>query len=402
MPVMEFVQTLNGAIAEHLQHQRLLFCDSTNIRFGKNNVMDIVPVPDGPAQALLETDRDQYMELQVGKLLENSLNRKVAKELLRLKCGTSSTLAALPFHDLTMDDPLVNPSLKTRMPTSSREDRIEPMGNHAVNLRQLSGGRRSSCRVLAVTSGKGGRRQDEHQHESGAVPGGLQETRAVARCGHLTGQSRPGNERPQQIQHLARPQRIQASGGTSFSPAPRGLRIICGASGLDQLADISEHEQHRLLEHLSGLQDDTDVILVDTAAGIASSVVSFCMAADQVLVVTTPEAAAMTDAYGMIKVLVRKGYPGPISVVVNMAHSIAEGKRTYQRLADVAGRFLQADLYYAGRCSRMNGSVGPFGPVRPSSWPIPNRRSPPRLPPWPLGWEGSSGARTDRTVFSSA
>ena len=110
MPVMEFVQTLNGAIAEHLQHQRLLFCDSTNIRFGKNNVMDIVPVPDGPAQALLETDRDQYMELQVGKLLENSLNRKVAKELLRLKCGTSSTLAALPFHDLTMDDPLVNPS----------------------------------------------------------------------------------------------------------------------------------------------------------------------------------------------------------------------------------------------------------------------------------------------------
>ena len=60
------------------------------------------------------------------------------------------------------------------------------------------------------------------------------------------------------------------------------------------------------------------------------------------------EASAMTDAYGMIKVLVRKGNPGPISVVVNMAHSVAEGKRTYQRLADVTGRFLQAKLYYAG------------------------------------------------------
>ena len=57
----------------------------------------------------------------------------------------------------------------------------------------------------------------------------------------------------------------------------------------------------------------------------------------------------MTDAYGMVKVLgPKQGYTGPISVVVNMAQSISEGKRTYQRLADVASRFLQAKLYYAG------------------------------------------------------
>ena len=67
--------------------------------------------------------------------------------------------------------------------------------------------------------------------------------------------------------------------------------------------------QHRLLGHLAALQNDTDLILIDTAAGISSSVVSFCLAADHVLVVTTPEATAMTDAYGMIKVLVRKGFP---------------------------------------------------------------------------------------------
>ncbi|UCD51478.1 MAG: hypothetical protein JSW27_02380 [Phycisphaerales bacterium] len=95
MPVPEFVPILNGAIAEHLQHQRLLFCDSENIRFGKNTVMDITPVPDPPAQALLQDNRDEYIELQIGKLLENSLNRKVAKELLRLKGGLSSTLAEL-------------------------------------------------------------------------------------------------------------------------------------------------------------------------------------------------------------------------------------------------------------------------------------------------------------------
>jgi flagellar biosynthesis protein FlhG len=90
------------------------------------------------------------------------------------------------------------------------------------------------------------------------------------------------------------------------------------------------------------------MILIDTAAGISGSVVSFCLAADHVLVVTTPDPTAMTDAYGMIKVLVRKQYAGPISVVVNMARDAAEGKRTYQRLADVSKRFLQTDLYYAG------------------------------------------------------
>jgi len=103
LPVLEFAGILNGAIAEHLQHQRLLFCDTENVRFGQKNIMGLTPVPDDAAEALLQTDRDQYMELQVGKLLENSLNRKVAKELLRLKCGNSSALVGLPIDDVNWD-----------------------------------------------------------------------------------------------------------------------------------------------------------------------------------------------------------------------------------------------------------------------------------------------------------
>jgi len=221
------------------------------------------------------------------------------------------------------------------------------MGNHAINLRQVSGGRRSSCRVLAVTSGKGGVGKTNISTNL-ALCMAASKKRVLL----LDADISLGNldlvmniRSKYNISHvLSGYKRLEEV----IQAGPEGLRIICGASGLDQLADISEFEQHRLLEHLAGLQDETDVILVDTAAGIASSVVSFCLAADQVLVVTTPEAAAITDAYGMIKVLVRKGYRGPISVVVNMAQSIAEGKRTYQRLADVAGRFLQANLYYAG------------------------------------------------------
>ena len=105
MPVLEFVQALDGAIAEHLQRQRLLFCDTENIKFGKNSAMRVTPVLDASAKTLLEKNRDEYVECQVGKLLENSLNRKVAKELLRLKCGAASDLASLPGNKTAMDGP---------------------------------------------------------------------------------------------------------------------------------------------------------------------------------------------------------------------------------------------------------------------------------------------------------
>ena len=87
MPVREFADALNRAVAEHLQHHRLLFRDTPNVKFGPNNTMQVWPVADPQAHALLGTNRDEYTELQISKLLENCLNRRVAQELLRQKCG---------------------------------------------------------------------------------------------------------------------------------------------------------------------------------------------------------------------------------------------------------------------------------------------------------------------------
>ena len=129
---------------------------------------------------------------------------------------------------------------------------------------------------------------------------------------------------------------------------PEGIGMICGASGLEELADINEFQRRRLLKELSKLQNDNDVIIIDTAAGISRSVVGFCLSANNVLVVTTPEATAMTDAYAMIKVLVGNRFTGHISLIVNMAQSIPEGKKTYQKIANVAGRFLNTHVYNAG------------------------------------------------------
>jgi len=220
------------------------------------------------------------------------------------------------------------------------------MGHQAADL-YLSGSRRVSARVLAVTSGKGGVGKTNIAANL-AICLAASDRRILLMDADVSLANLDlvmGIRNRYNISHVVRGDRTMAE---VIQTGPGGLRIICGASGLDRLADMTECEQHRLLGHLSALQHETDTIVVDTAAGISSGVVGFCLAADHVLVVTTPEATAMADAYGMFKVLVRKGYQGPISIVVNMARNIAEGKRAHQQIANVARRFLGRDLYYAG------------------------------------------------------
>jgi len=109
LPVHEFAELLNEAVAEHLRNHRLLFRDTASIRFGPNNTMQIQPEPDAYAHALLRMNRDEYMELQVNKLLENSLNRKVAEELLREKCGTCPSVVDWSVNEAVAENkPLGN------------------------------------------------------------------------------------------------------------------------------------------------------------------------------------------------------------------------------------------------------------------------------------------------------
>lgn len=88
MPVGEFAQAMNEAVAEHLTRQRLLFRDTNNITFGPRGRMHVSPVVDEHAKSLLQTSHDEYLEHQIAKLMENSLNRAVAEDLLKIKAET--------------------------------------------------------------------------------------------------------------------------------------------------------------------------------------------------------------------------------------------------------------------------------------------------------------------------
>jgi flagellar basal body rod protein FlgB len=85
MPVDEFSKLLQLALGEYARTRRLLFIDGQNVRFGSNGQFSAFPVIDYKAKQLLDSNRDEYLQLQVDKLLENSLNQRIAAELLKNK-----------------------------------------------------------------------------------------------------------------------------------------------------------------------------------------------------------------------------------------------------------------------------------------------------------------------------
>jgi flagellar biosynthesis protein FlhG len=130
--------------------------------------------------------------------------------------------------------------------------------------------------------------------------------------------------------------------------APGGFKLIGGASGLARMADLTDYDRQRLVTALAELEARTDIILIDTGAGISPNVLSFTRCADHVLVVTTPEPTAITDAYAVIKVISRDAPDRPMSLLVNQVRVHGEGRVVYERIAKVAKQFLQVNVLDAG------------------------------------------------------
>ena len=129
---------------------------------------------------------------------------------------------------------------------------------------------------------------------------------------------------------------------------PAGIKIIPAASGVQAMARLSPAEHTGLINAFSEISTTPDVLLIDTAAGISDSVISFTCAAQEILVVACDEPASITNAYALIKVLNREHRLQRFHVLANMAHTAEEGRRLYEKLARATSRFLDVTLQFVG------------------------------------------------------
>jgi flagellar biosynthesis protein FlhG len=130
--------------------------------------------------------------------------------------------------------------------------------------------------------------------------------------------------------------------------APQGFRVVPAASGIARLASLSEAEHVGLVRAFSGLDDGTEVMIVDTPAGIAPGVLQLAQAAQHVLVVVCDEPASITDAYALVKVLSRSHGVARFQILANMVRERGGGQALFQNLSRVTSRFLDVTLEFAG------------------------------------------------------
>ena len=129
---------------------------------------------------------------------------------------------------------------------------------------------------------------------------------------------------------------------------PLGIKFISGGSGIYDLSNLSDSQIQYFLHQVGQFDNWADIILIDTGAGLNRMVLNFVLAADEVIVVTTPEPTAVADAYAVIKAYAAKGGQSPVRLIVNRVRELAEGEGVLNKLAKVSQRFLGLSISHLG------------------------------------------------------
>lgn len=129
-----------------------------------------------------------------------------------------------------------------------------------------------------------------------------------------------------------------------LSEGPKNTRFISGGSGVEELVSLEKPQLIKFVENISLLDKIADFVLIDTGAGLSENVMSFVMAADEILLVTTPEPTSITDAYALVKMVSNRDRTKKIKVIVNRAENINEAVDISNKLMLVADKFLNIRL----------------------------------------------------------
>jgi len=138
---------------------------------------------------------------------------------------------------------------------------------------------------------------------------------------------------------------------------PGGIRFLSGGAGVSKLINISRKRLQNFLLEMAQFESTTDYLIFDTGAGVDARVMTFLKAADEIVLVVTPDPASVADAYATIKVLLRSKKDARIQVLMNQVESERQAEAVYRKLNDIAGHFLDAHLDY-GKYVRQDPEIG--------------------------------------------
>src|SRR5580704_2412321 len=220
---------------------------------------------------------------------------------------------------------LTMPATSDELPPM-RDDRLD--GTQAERLRELNSSR--PVKVIAVTGGKGG---------VGKTTVSTNLAVSIAAAGR-------------DVMLVDADLGLVIGGQCRLEDAivtgPHGLQIVPAASGMRHMASLSAAEHAGIIRAFSDLYHRVEVLVVDTAAGLSDSVLTFSRAAHHVLVVVCDEPASITDAYALIKVLSREHGVQRFQILANQTRRSGEGPALYDKISRVCDRFLNVTLEFAG------------------------------------------------------
>ncbi|MEO2281095.1 MinD/ParA family protein [Pseudoalteromonas pernae] len=272
---------------------------------------------------------------------------------------------------------------------------INTVHDQASGLRRMNQNNNQGVKVIAVTGGKGGVGKTNVSLNL-AIAMGQQGKRVLvldadlglANCDVMLGLRVEKN-----LSHVL-------SGECDLRDilvtGPAGIRIAPATSGSQSMVELSSAEHAGLIRAFSELDNDFDVLIVDTAAGISDMVLSFSRASQDVVVVVCDEPTSITDAYALIKILSREHGVYKFKIVANMVRSLREGQDLFAKLSKVTDRFLDVALELVAtipydenmrKSTRRQKAVVDLFPNSPASvslkslaskavkWPVPNQPS---------------------------
>lgn len=216
-----------------------------------------------------------------------------------------------------------------------------------LSLKDLSTDKQSSAKVIAVTSGKGGVGKSNLSanlaitlSKQGKKVALFDADLGLANIDVILGMSPRYN-----LTHVVKGVKKISD---VLQDGPEGIKIVAGGSGVHELAQLSLEQIDKLTNSLSFLEEEMDLIIIDTGAGLSSSVLNFVLAAHEIIVVTIPEPTAIADAYGIIKTIYSYNSQAEINLLTNRVINRKEAEQVVGRINNVAKQFLGKEVNWLG------------------------------------------------------